>query len=222
MEVTVKRHCVERDPRSGLSSLQQELLDHPAPVRIAEAPTGAGKSYAFERAMVRGERVLFIVPTRRLAQNLLAGLFENLVRDHGWSDEAAKGKLSLWSSDATEQLRAEGVVKIGARRIREVYSLDPTRTEGEMIVAIPETVSHILLRLPREAGQTDAGVFDLLSNFEHIVFDEFHTISPRGFGLAGMIAKLAAEADGVRARVSFLSATPLDIRPVSAAARSSG
>lgn len=214
MEVTVKRHCVGRDPQSGLSPLQQELLDNPAPVRIAEAPTGAGKSYAFERAMARGERVLFIVPTRRLAQNLLAGLLENLVRDHGWSYEAAGRKLSLWSSDATERLRAEGVVKIGARRIREIYYLDPTRTEGEMIVAIPETVSHLLLRFSKEAGQTDAGVFDLLSNFEHIVFDEFHTISARGFGLAGLLAKLAAEAGGVRAQISFLSATPLDIRPV--------
>lgn len=214
MEVMIKRHCVGRDGESGLSPLQKGLLDNPAPIRIAEAPTGAGKSYAFEQAMARGERVLFIVPTRRLAQNLLAGLSGNLVRDHGWTEEVALRKLALWSSDATARLWAEGIVKIGARRIREIFDLDPTRAGGEMIVAIPETVSHLLLRFRKEAGQTDVGVFDLLSNFEHIVFDEFHTISARGFGLAGLIAKLAAEADGVRARVSFLSATPLDIRPV--------
>jgi CRISPR-associated endonuclease/helicase Cas3 len=214
MEVIIKRHCVGRDGESGLSPLQKELLDNAAPIRIAEAPTGAGKSYAFEKAMARGGRVLFIVPTRRLAQNLLAGLSQNLVCDHGWSEEDALRKLALWSSDATAKLRTEGVVKIGARRIREIFDIDPTRAGGEMIVAIPETVSHLLLRFGREAGQTDVGVFDLLSNFEHIVFDEFHTISARGFGLAGLIAKLAAEADGVRAKVSFLSATPLDIRPV--------
>lgn len=214
VEVLVKRHCVGRDPESGLSPLQKELLHNPAPVRIAEAPTGAGKSYAFERAMARGERILFVVPTRRLAQNLLAGLWENLVQDHGWSEETAKVKLALWSFDATQQLKSEGVVNIGARRIREIYSLDPTRQHGEMIVAIPETVSHVLLRFRKDAGQTDAGVFDLLTNFGHIVFDEFHTISARGFGLAGLLSKLAAEADGVRAKVSFLSATPLDIRPV--------
>ncbi len=214
MEVKVKRHCVGRQAESGLSPLQRELLDNPAPIRIAEAPTGAGKSYAFERAMARGDRVLFIVPTRRLAQNLLTGLSENLVRDHGWTEEVARHKLALWSSDATVRQRAEGVVNIGARRIRELFDLDTTRAGGEMIVAIPETVSHILLRFQKEAGQTDVGVFDLLSNFEHIVFDEFHTISARGFGLAGLIAKLAAEADGVRAKVSFLSATPLDIRPI--------
>lgn len=214
MEVIMKRHCVGRDPHTGLSPLQKQLLDNPAPVRIAEAPTGAGKSYTFERAMARGERVLFIVPTRRLAQNLLAGLLENLTQDHGWTEKAVQEKLALWSSDATEQLRAEGVVNIGARRIREIYSLDPTGTEGEIIVATPETVSYVLLRLRKEAGQTDAGVFDLLANFEHIVFDEFHTILARGFGLAGLIAKLAAEANGVRAKVSLLSATPLDIKPV--------
>jgi CRISPR-associated helicase Cas3 len=214
VEVIVKRHCVGRDPRSGLSPLQEELLNNPAPVRIAEAPTGAGKSYAFEKAMARGERVLFIVPTRRLAQNLLAGLLENLTRNHEWTEEEAQKKLALWSSDATEQLRMEGILNIGARRIRQIYSLDLTREGGEMIIAVPETVSHILLRFRKEAGQTDTGIFDLLTNFEHIVFDEFHTISARGFGLAGLIAKLAAEADGVRAKVSFLSATPLDIKPV--------
>lgn len=214
MEVLVKRHCVGRDPRTGLSPLQKDLLDNPAPIRIAEAPTGAGKSYAFERAMTRGERILFIVPTRRLAQNLLAGLVEDLVCDYGWDEETARRKLAMWSSDATGQLRTEGVVNIGARRIREIYGLDPSREEGEMIVAIPETVSQVLLRFRKEAGQTDTGVFDLLANFEHIVFDEFHSISARGFGLAGLIAKLAAEAEWVRAKVSFLSATPLNIRPV--------
>lgn len=214
MEIIVKRHCVGRDTDSGLSPLQKELLDNPTPVRIAEAPTGAGKSYAFERAMVRGERVLFIVPTRRLAQNLVAGLSGSLIHNHGWTEETARKKLALWTSDSTQQLRAQGLVNIGAQRIREIYDLDPTRESGEMIVAVPETVSGILLRFRRDAGQADAGVFDLLSNFEHIVFDEFHTISSRGFGLAGLIAKLAAEAEGVRSRVSFLSATPLNIRPV--------
>lgn len=50
--------------------------------------------------MTRGERVLFVDPTRRLAQNLLAGLAENLTRDHGWPKEVAFQKLALWSSDA--------------------------------------------------------------------------------------------------------------------------
>jgi len=113
MEITVVRHCVWRDPESGLSTLQKVLLECMEKVRIAEAPTGAGKSYAFQRAIIKGERVLFIVPTRRLAQNLLAGLSGSLVRDCGWSDEAVFAKLALWNSDETQRLKASGETNIG-------------------------------------------------------------------------------------------------------------
>ena len=47
MEVTIKRHCVPSDPQTGLSPLQTVLLESPERVRVASAPTGAGKSYAF-------------------------------------------------------------------------------------------------------------------------------------------------------------------------------
>ena len=87
MAVTIARHCVGSDPETGLSPLQQDLLTRPEKVRIADAPTGAGKSYAFQRAMIAGERVLFIVPTRRLAQNLIAGLQRKI------QDVAKKGNL---------------------------------------------------------------------------------------------------------------------------------
>jgi CRISPR-associated endonuclease/helicase Cas3 len=62
-------------------------------------------------------------------------------------------------------------------------------------------------------------VFDLLDDFDHIVFDEFHTIEERGFGLAALFARLVTveREDGVfgygTAKVSFLSATPLDLLP---------
>lgn len=214
MEVTIKRHCVESDSEQGLSLLQRNLLDHPAKIRIASAPTGAGKSYAFERAMERGERVLFMVPTRRLAQNLLAGLMESLTVRCGWSVEVTGRKLAEWNSDATKRLKEEGLTAITPHRIREIFGLYPSRDEGEMIVAIPESVSHLLTREQRQRGQTDVGILSLLMNFEHIVFDEFHTISARGFGLAGLVAKLAASLEGARAKVSFLSATPLDIGAV--------
>lgn len=205
---------MESDPESGLSPLQQELLNRQEKVRIADAPTGAGKSYAFQRAMMAGERILFVVPTRRLAQNLIAGLHESLIRDAGWRAEAATQKLALWTSDATEALKAGGETNVGARRVREISGLNIALEGGEMIVAVPEVVSHLLLRRRREKGQTDMGVFEILNQFEHIVFDEFHTIAPRGFGLAAVFAKLATEYPGSRARVSFLSATPLDIQAV--------
>jgi CRISPR-associated helicase Cas3 len=218
MPIIIKRHCVANHPTTQLSPLQTELLNRPEKVRIADAPTGAGKSYAFQRAMLdseEGKRILFIVPTRRLAQNLIRGLAEDLEKA-GWSSAKIQTKIALWTSDKTKQLQEEGVKEIGVRRVREVYELDTTRSGGEMIVAIPEVVSYILLRDPRsiKSGQSDTGIFDFLTCFDHIVFDEFHTITARGFGLAAVFAKLAAEMDAYRAQISFLSATPLEIQPV--------
>lgn len=213
MEITIVRHCVGSDPETGLSPLQKDLLERPEKIRIAEAPTGAGKSYAFMRALLNDERVLFIVPTRRLAQNLLAGLADSL-KNVGWTDTAVTQKLALWNSDETRRLKDAGETNIGARRVREIFNLDDAIDGGEMVIAVPEVVSAVLLRKRPQKGQADTGVFDILSNFEHIVFDEFHTISHRGFGLAGLFAKLAAEYPASRAKVTFLSATPLDIDPV--------
>lgn len=215
LEVTVARHCVASSPETGLSPLQTDLIQHPAPVRVADAPTGAGKSYAFERAMAdRGERILFVVPTRRLCQNLAAGLRESLMRIHGWSESRAGAKIAIWNSDESLRLRNAGVERIGTRRLREISDLNDAVEGGEMIITVPEVVSGLLLRPYPEKSLSDKGVFDILMGFEHVVFDEFHTISPRGFGLAGVFAKLAAEYPGVRAKVSFLSATALNILPV--------
>jgi CRISPR-associated helicase Cas3 len=216
MPIIIKRHCVASYPTTQLSPLQTELLNRQEKVRIAAAPTGTGKSYAFQWAMLhRQERILFVVPTRRLAQNLIRSLAEGL-EEAGWSSAKIQTKMALWSSDKTKQLQGEGIKEIGIRRVREVYELDTTRVGGEMILAVPEVVSHILLRAPGaiKSGQSDTGIFDFLSCFDHIVFDEFHTITARGFGLAAVFAKLAAEMDSYRTKVSFLSATPLEIQPV--------
>lgn len=214
IRLTIARHGVASDPVTQLSPLQQALLDDPRRVRIASAPTGAGKSYAFLRAVAQCEqRVLFIVPTRRLAQNLAAGFINDLVRQQGWPSDQAEAKVAVWSSDQTIELRAQQVEHIGGYRLRQMQALDDTREGGEIIFAIPEVVSHLLVRRPMETGQAALGIFDVLSAFDHVVFDEFHTIEARGFGLAGLCARLASVPFG-RAKVSFLSATPLAIRPV--------
>ncbi len=215
--LTIARHAVPRDPVTGLSPLQTWLLSEAAPVRIAAAPTGAGKSYAFQRALLtppEGQRVLFVVPTRRLAQNLARSLMEDLIAHAGWSRAHAEHKVTIWSSDATQALHAAGFTQIGPYRLRQFSSLDLTREGGEMVIALPESLSNLLLRKNSQTmGQTDIGVFHLMNGFHHIVFDEFHSISPQGFGLAATLARLAASAQ-VMAKVSFLSATPLNIRPV--------
>jgi hypothetical protein len=87
-----------------------------------------------------------------------------------------------------------------------------------MIIAVPESLNYVLLRKFPGLGQSDVGLFHVLNNFDHIVFDEFHTIQARGFGLAAIFAKLAAalweDGEKVRAKISFLSATPVNIMPV--------
>ncbi len=218
MELTVARHCVSIG-EDGLSPLQRALIEHPCKVRIAEAPTGAGKSYAFQRALRdHDQRILFIVPTRRLAQNLASGLIQDLIRQDGWSERRAEGSVALWSADQTAALKEQGVVNINGVRLRQMQALRLGNSGGEMIVAVPEVVSALLVRRRVEQGQAGKGVFDLLDDFDHIVFDEFHTIEARGFGLAALFARLATvELDHRtgygRARISFLSATPLDLRP---------
>ena len=123
MEVTIAKHCVGQDSQTGLSPMQTQLLTSSQPVRIASAPTGAGKSYAFKHAMLKNERVLFIVPTRRLSQNLAIGFIEDLIEQDGWSEDQAKSKVAIWSGDETKKLKEEGEIHIAARRCREIYEL---------------------------------------------------------------------------------------------------
>ncbi len=222
MAVTICRHCVDNLPENDLSPLQEALLNDKHPVRIASAPTGAGKTYAFEQAVARDPgqdeeiRVLFVVPTKRLAQNITHGLTSSLFENHGWSSERAKRKVALWTGDAARDYYAAGGREITPHRINQIYRLDDA-PGGEMIVAVPEVLSYLLIGRWPKAGQASDGILTFLNQFDHIVFDEFHTISARGFGLAALFARLAAGHEGRsygRARVSFLSATPLTIRPV--------
>jgi CRISPR-associated helicase Cas3 len=213
VSVIIERHCVASDPVTSLSPLQQALLDDPHPIRIASAPTGAGKSYAFLQAMLREQqRILFIVPTRRLAQNLAQSLMSDLQAAH-WSEQKARAKVSIWSSEQTKALLAEGKTNISAVRIRAANSLNIAMEGGEMIIAIAECVSNLLVRRRVSKGQAGFSVFDITQQFHHVVFDEFHSIEARGFGLAGIFAKMVT-LEHSRAKLSFLSATPINITPV--------
>jgi len=221
MKLTIKKHCVEEcaddNPvLSGLSPLQKALLTNPAKIRIAHAPTGAGKSYAFQRilqAETEKKRILFIVPTRRLAQNLERGLIEDLKKEKK-DEQAIKDCLRVWTSDETQRLKKE---KRNAHieRLQEIDLLDGTREQSEIIISVPETVSQLILRGNHLRDLNDKSILDFIYNFDHIVFDEFHTIDERGFGLAGTFAKLISmQTHNNHAQLSFLSATPLDLTNV--------
>jgi len=210
----IPRHCVPRGP-DGLSPLQDRILDDPAPVRVFSAPTGAGKSYAFRRAVSdHAARVLFIVPTRRLAQNLARALAEEMHEvGAAASLETAARRIVLWTSDERVRLREQQPdLNVGRLRVRQFLGLE-AREQGDMIIATPESVAYFLLRPQRPAGLGDAGFPDLFSGFDHLVFDEFHTIEARGFGLAAACALVAARLPSA-ARVTLLSATPIRVRHV--------
>lgn len=212
IEFVIPRHAVPSNPHSGLSPLQERMLNEPAPIRIFSAPTGAGKSYAFQKGMrERAERVLFIVPTRRLAQNLAEGLVSDLMQD-GVPEEKALGQVFLWTSDERQrQEAAEPQIRSRDRRIRQVRAEAPVSGGGFMIIATPESVAWYLLnpRL-RSDGIDPENLLDLL-RLSHIVFDEFHTIEARGMGIACALATFAWQVLGT-ARISFLSATPIDLK----------
>jgi len=220
MELTIAKHSVAVRAEDGLSPLQYQLLTEPKRIRIVDAPTGAGKSYAFQKALLHEQRVLFIVPTRRLAQNLAVTVIKDLIHQAQWPQKLAEAKVAIFSSDQTIQLKAQGETHISGCRVRQLEALHESSDAGEMIIAVPEVISQLLHRDKRAftKGTAGEGVFSLLSQFDHIVFDEFHTIEAQGFGLAALLAKWASVelAEGGRfgrAKVSFLSATPLDILP---------
>ena len=205
VEFVIPRHAVASDPVSGFSALQHVMIEDPRPVRILSAPTGAGKSWAFQKVMrERGARVLFVVPTRRLAQNLREGLIADLVRD-GMPEAGALARVSLWTSDERARQEAEGA------RVRDLRLRQARAEEGQMILATPESVAWYLLDPRRRAGAVNPEMIQDLLAFDHVVFDEFHTIEARGMGLSCAIATLVAQLRDA-ARVTFLSATPIDVR----------
>ena len=226
--ILIKRHGV----RSGLhnpfsqtvagssvrlTEFQARLITDEAPVRIAAAPTGAGKTFAFELAPVVGLNVLFVVPTRRLAQNLETSV-RTIMQNNGWDETEIKRRLAVWTSDAMDAAVASGSTPAEVRRdrVRQLRGLGGFRAEGTFIIATPESVGQLLLNPPRrESGQAAMSLGELLSR-NHIVFDEFHLIEARGFGLAAAICRVSCglSKEVQRPKVTFLSATPIEIASV--------
>jgi CRISPR-associated helicase Cas3 len=211
---TIARHAVPvREAYGGLSDLQYAMLHDDHPIRIFSAPTGTGKSYAFQRGVVRdGLRVLFIVPTRRLAENLAATMRRDLAAD-GIGEDAIARRIVIWTSDERRRLEMEDpTVRVGRVRLRQLRQSDLAADEGRMILATPESVAWGLLCPPRpDHGESALNIADVLRGVDHVVFDEFHTIDPRGLGIAAAVAAITCRVRG-GARLTFLSATPIDVR----------
>ncbi len=211
--MTVRSHSVRTLP-GGLSPMQERLLRSEKPVRLVSAPTGAGKSYAFMRAVLDdGAHVLFIVPTKRLLQNLIDDANEQ-ARQHlrkrglgdaqidAWIDE----RIVEWSGNQA----TDGRSRLTTVRVRQFLD-GGAHSGGRVIFAIPEVVVGMISGIA-VTGASVVNPFLYLRRFDHIVFDEFHTIDDRSFGLSCLLSMLAVSER--RGRVSLLSATPIDVTKV--------
>ena len=199
---------------SGLSPMQERLLRSKKPVRLVSAPTGSGKSYAFLRAVLEeNAHVLFIVPTKRLLQNLYEDAREQArqsLRERGldepqttdWINE----RIACWSGeqavDHEERLRTKRARQLQAAR---------QPSDGRVLFAIPEVVVKMISGIS-VTGASTINPFHYVRQFDHIVFDEFHTIDDRSFGLACLFSLLTVNERG--AKVSLLSATPIDVTAI--------
>ena len=199
---------------SGLSPMQERLLRSEKHVRLVSAPTGSGKSYAFMRAVLdEGAHVLFIVPTKRLLQNLIEdarGQARDRLRERGLDDAQVGAwineRLIEWSGN---QASEEGE-RISARRVRQFLD-GGGDSGGRVIFAIPEVVVSMISGIA-VTGASVLNPFVYLRRFDHVVFDEFHTIDDRAFGLVCLLSMIAVSER--RGKVSLLSATPIDVTKV--------
>lgn len=209
----IPAHSVPLLP-SGLSAMQERLLRSDKFVRLVSAPSGSGKSYAFMRAVLDEDaHVLFIVPTKRLLQNLIddarAQAREQLSAQ-GWGEDLIENWINTriveWSGNQ-DRTAHEG---LSATRAGQVLNAG-SHSGGRVIFAIPEVVVKMISGI-RVTGASVVNPFFYLRRFDHVVFDEFHTIDDRSFGLASLFSFLAVkERCG---KVSLLSATPIDVTRV--------
>ena len=171
---------------NGLSPMQERLLRSERLVRLVSAPTGSGKSYAFMRAVLdEGAHVLFIVPTKRLLQNLIDDAREQArerLCTRGWGETEVEAwideRVIEWSGNQAKAAH-ESLLATRAGQVLTVGS----HADGRVIFAIPEVVVGLISGI-RIRGASAVNPFLYLRCFDHIVFDEFHTIDDRSFGLA--------------------------------------
>ena len=203
---------------SSLSPMQERLLRSKRFVRLVSAPTGSGKSYAFMRAVLDEEaHVLFIVPTKRLLQNLIEDSREQAhvhLRNQGWDEMQCTAWIEERVIEWSGNQASGGRETLAATRVRQLLAGEG-HSGGRVIFAIPEVVVRLVCGI-RLTGASAINPFSYVRRFDHIVFDEFHTTDDRSFGLASLMSLLAVtERQG---RVSLLSATPIDVTGILARA----
>ncbi|HOW77238.1 MAG TPA: DEAD/DEAH box helicase [Candidatus Competibacteraceae bacterium] len=191
----IQRHGVPLEA-NGLSATQN-LLARPdtAPILIIGAPTGAGKTFGFQKLIKNtGSVVLFIVPTQALARNICESLEREDLYAKQWDSQQTCAAVERGISTWTERLHSLTV---------------EARQRGGMIVATLEAFHGITLGRPAQS-KTDFDVQDVLTHVDWLVFDEAHLLNERAMGFMALWATLVGfrrQCCGGRTRLALLSAT---------------
>ena len=191
----IERHGVPLEA-NGLSATQN-LLARPdtAPILVIGAPTGAGKTFGFQKLIKNtGSVVLFIVPTQALARNISESLEREGLYAKQWDSQQTCAAVERGISTWTERLHSLTV---------------EARQRGGMIVATLEAFHGITLGRPGQS-KTDFDVQDVLTHVDWLVFDEAHLLNERAMGFMALWATLVGfrrQCCGGRTRLALLSAT---------------
>lgn len=191
----IERHGVPLEA-NGLSATQN-LLARPdtAPILVIGAPTGAGKTFGFQKLIKNtGSVVLFIVPTQALARNICESLEREDLYAKQWDSQQTCAAVERGISTWTERLHSLTV---------------EARQRGGMIVATLEAFHGITLGRPGQS-KTDFDVQDVLTHVDWLVFDEAHLLNERAMGFMALWATLVGfrrQCCGGRTRLALLSAT---------------
>ena len=131
-----------------------------------------------------GAHVLFIVPTKRLLQNLIEDAREQAraqLRQRGLQDAQIRAwideRITEWSGNQTQGRLREPRGDSGSPTPR----MAADAAGGRVIFAIPEVVVGMISGIAI-TGASVVNPFLYPRRFDHIVFDEFHTIDDRSFG----------------------------------------
>lgn len=192
---TIKRHGVVLQA-DGLTATQNLLADpDTAPVLVIGAPTGAGKTFGFQKLIQsHGKVVLFVVPTQALARDICESLEREGLYAKQWDSAQTRAAVQRGQSTWSERLQS---LTVEARR------------QGGMVVATLEAFHGITLGWPT-MKKVDLDVLDILDQVDWLVFDEAHLLTERAMGFLALWAVLIGYRRmrcGGRTRLALLSAT---------------
>lgn len=223
-----------------LSPMQRALLDpHGGTVRVVDAPTGSGKSFAFQKAVLRSSgvnnpgNVLFIAPTRRLSDALAKDLRQNLAQEMVERGQTMDTTLTTLLDHKVLLWNGGQIITGSSARAQRLQELETPNYHPQSqdlrstVFTVMEILEKMMFPYRLQAGTIDEHTFQFLGNFQHIVFDEFHTLDKGAMALAVLVASIVSRwraksramfcQEGVPV-VTFLSATPINVEKLLEAA----